>query len=129
MIWFPRRIGPRPPSVIAMIWTAMMKAGSIRQWAMILGAIPMTIVVGVIIYIVKDKSWGQPVLQLNILANLGYGPLIIIAIIFAALTGTSIAANVGKGGAGISLKQDDDEDQPPTTTVQTTVTVTPEVKA
>lgn len=115
MIWCKRRIGPRPPSKIAMIWSAMLKAGSIRQWAMILGALPMTFVVGVIIYIVKDKSWGQPVLQLNILANLGYGPLIIIAIIFAALTGTSIAANVGKGGAGISLKQDDDNEQPTTT--------------
>lgn len=124
MTWFPRRIGPGPPSIIALVWTAMMKAGSIRQWAMILGAIPMTIVVGVIIYIVKDKSWGQPVLQLNILANLGYGPLIIIAIIFAALTGTSIAANVGKGGAGISLKQDDDEEPKPTTLdVAGTVTV------
>ena len=113
---------PREPNLIARAWSAMLKAGSIRQWAMILGAIPMTAVVGVIIYIVKDKTWGQPVLQLNILANLGYGPLIIIAIIFAALTGTSIAANIGKGGAGISLKQDDDE--PQSTTVETTVTVT-----
>jgi hypothetical protein len=126
MIWFPRRIGPPKPSRIGLIWTAMLKAGSIRQWAMILGAIPMTFVVGVIIYIVKDKSWGQPVLQLNILANLGYGPLIIIAIIFAALTGTSIAANVGKGGAGISLKQDDEDDAPKTVAVSGDLTITPE---
>lgn len=108
--------------MISRIWHALLAAGSIRQWAMILGAIPMTIIVAVIIYVVSDKTWGQPVLQLNILANLGYGPLIIIAIIFAALTGTSIAANIGKGGAGISLKQDDD-DSSATLDVAGTVTV------
>lgn len=123
---FSRRVGPQGPGIVARVWSAMLKAGSIRQWAMILGAIPMTVLVGVIIYIVKDKSWGEPVLQLNILANLGYGPLIIIAIIFAALTGTSIAANVGKGGAGISLKQDDDEEAPTKVAVSGDLTITPE---
>lgn len=109
--------------MISRIWRAILAAGSIRQWAMILGAIPMTALVCWIIWIIKQPRWGQPVLQLNILANLAYGPLIIIAVIFAALTGTSIAANIGKGGAGISLMQDD---EPQSTTVETTVTVTPE---
>lgn len=110
MSWFTRRVGPQPPNLIARVWRAMIAAGSIRQWSMILGAIPMTVIVGVIIHIVADKSWGQPVLQLNILANLGYGPLIIIAIIFAALTGTSIVAGVGRGGANLSVKSDDEDD-------------------
>ena len=113
--------------MIARLWRAMLVAGSIRQWSMILGAIPMTFTVWWIIGIVADKTWGQSVLQLNVLANIGYGSLIIIAIIFAALTGTSIAANVGKGGAGISLKQDD-EDEAKTLDVAGTVTVT-ETKA
>lgn len=95
--------------MIGRVWTALLKAASVRQWAMILGAIPMTALVCWIIYIVKQPGWGQPVLQLNILANLGYGPLIIIALIFVALTGTSIAANVGKGGASVSLQPDDED--------------------
>ncbi|PIB91306.1 hypothetical protein [Caulobacter sp. FWC2] len=113
--------------MIGRIWKAMLAAGSIRQWSMILGAIPMTVIVGVVIRVVSDKSWGQPVLQLNILANLGYGPLIIIAIIFVALTGTSIAASVGKGGANISLHSDD-ELEAFTAKVEGDVVITPETK-
>lgn len=125
MIGFRRPVGPRPPNIFARIWRAMIAAGSIRQWSMILGAIPMTVIVAVIIRIVSDKSWGQPVLQLNILANLGYGPLIIIAIIFVALTGTSIAASVGKGGANISLHSDDEPDPIPAK-IEGDVVITPE---
>lgn len=94
---------------VGRIWAAMLKAASVRQWAMIGGAIPMTITVWWVIKIVKDKLWGQSVLQLNVLANIAYGSLIIIAVIFVALTGTSIAANIGKGGANLSLKSDDEE--------------------
>lgn len=98
--------------MIGRIWTAMLKAASVRQWSMILGAIPMTFTVWWVIGIMRDKAWGQSVLQLNVLANIAYGSLIIIAVIFVALTGTSIAANVGKGGANLSLKSDDEEDKP-----------------
>ena len=98
--------------MIPRIWSAMLKAASVRQWAMIGGAIPMTLTVWWIIGIVKDKLWGQSVLQLNVLANIAYGSLLLIALIFVALTGTSIAANVGKGGANISLKSDDDDETP-----------------
>lgn len=113
--------------MIGRIWKALLVAGSIRQWSMILGAIPMTVIVGVVIRIVADKSWGQPVLQLNILANLGYGPLLIIATIFVALTGTSIAASVGKGGANISLHSDD-EPEPFVAKVEADVVITSEPK-
>lgn len=96
--------------MIGRVWSAMLKAASVRQWSMILGAIPMTFTVWWIIGIMRDKGWGQSVLQLNVLANIAYGSLIIIAVIFVALTGTSIAANVGKGGANLSLTSDDDEE-------------------
>lgn len=98
--------------MIGRVWTALLKAASVRQWSMILGAIPMTFTVWWVIGIMRDKAWGQSVLQLNVLANIAYGSLIIIAVIFVALTGTSIAANVGKSGANLSLKSDDEEDKP-----------------
>lgn len=108
--------------MIARIWRAMLAAASVKAWAMILGAIPMTATVWVIIGIVADRAWGQSVLQLNVLANIGYGSLLIIALVFVALTGTSIAANVGKGGAGVSLKPDDD-DEAKTVNVEGQVTI------
>jgi hypothetical protein len=97
--------------MIGRIWSALLKAASVRQWAMIGGAIPMTFTVWWIIGVMQDKTWGQSVLQLNVMANIAYGALIIIAVIFVALTGTSIAANVGKGGANLSLSSDDDEEK------------------
>lgn len=127
MTWFRRTVGPRPPNIFARIWRAMLAAGSIRQWAMILGAIPMTVTVWIVVRIVADKGWGQSVLQVNVLANIAYGALIIIAIIFAALTGTSIAAGVGKGGANISLHSDD-EQEAFAAKVEGDVVITPEQK-
>ena len=113
--------------MIGRVWSAMLRAASLRTWAMIGGAVPMTMTVWWIIGIVKDKAWGQSVLQVNVLANIAYGSLLLIALIFVALTGTSIAANVGKGGANISLHSDDDPEAF-TAKVDGDLTITPEAK-
>jgi hypothetical protein len=108
--------------MIARIWRALLKVAGIRTWA-IIGAAPiLTATVWAIIGIVANRSWGQSVLQINVLANIAYGSLIIISIIVAALTGTSIAANVGKGGAGLTVTQDDD-DEAKTVSVEGQVTI------
>lgn len=113
--------------MISRIWYALLAAASVRTWAIIGAALPLTLIVGVIIHIVSDKSWGQPVLQLNILANLGYGPLIIIFVIIAALTGSAVVASVGKGGGSLSLKSDDD-DEPVQAKIEGDLTITKEPK-
>jgi hypothetical protein len=109
------------------VWSGMLKAASVRTWA-IIGAAPiLTATVWAIIKVVSDRAWGQSVLQINVLANIAYGSLIIISIIVAALTGTSIAANVSKGGAGLTLTQDDDDDTK-TFAIEGEVKATPEPK-
>lgn len=111
--------------MIGRVWRAMLAAASVRQWAIILGALPVTATVWAVVAIVADKSWGQPVLQINVLANVAYGGWFIVAIIVGALTGTSIVASLGKGGANLSLHSDD-EPEAFTAKVEGDVTITPE---
>lgn len=85
-------------------WRAMMAAGSLRLWAIILGAPPLTVFAVWLTYRVTDTGWPETLreLQLTILGNALYITLGLIAIIVVALSLVTVRATL-PGGASLSI--------------------------
>ena len=103
------------------IWRACLAAGSLRLWAIILGAPPLTALAVWLVGVVKSEGWpeGLRAAQLTILGNALYIVLGIVAIIVVALSLVTVRATL-PGGASLSIGGDDDEPGPTVTTTTTT---------
>ena len=129
MTLFPRHIGPPKPNIVARIWTAMIAAAPPRFWAQVGAAMALSFLLmgyGLVVWL---GPWPESTANKR-LDILGQGQAIagfLVLVALACITGMKIGFNASK--SGVSANVGDDEDPPPTTTVQTTVTVTPEVKA
>lgn len=127
-MWFPRSIGPRPPSRIGAMWRAVVVGPApVRLWAQVLG---FGTVIGVLVHTlhlffraINDR--GTPLEVVIILAN---GAVwIALALCFVALTEVvaitelKVGFNASKDGLHADLERDDDK---PPQTVEATATVT-----
>lgn len=92
--------------MIARIWRAAFRQGSLRLWAIILGAPPLCGMIGWLIYLIR---YGWPVTlaekQLSALFYICLGLLAIVAVIVVALATVKVRATI----PGSSLEIDGDD--------------------
>lgn len=134
MIWPQRRIGPKPPNIIARMWSAMVvSAAPIRLWAQILG---YGTNLGVTVYALHNifqvlERGGQPIQIVTILAEgiiyIALAQIFVQVIQTVAITELKLGFNASKSGLRADLEHDDDK--PTTAHVEGVVTVTTEGRA
>lgn len=134
MSWFQRRVGPRPPSRIGLIWRAMVIGPApVRLWAQVLG---FGTVVGVIVHTLHlffktINAAGTSEEIRTILAN--GAVLIALSLCFIALveviaiTELKVGLNASRDGLHADMSRDgDDEPKKVDVSLTGTATLTPE---
>lgn len=88
--------------MIARIWSAALAHGSVRLWAIILGAPPLCVMLSVLVGLIR---WGwsadTAALRLSILGNIAYGLVFAILIIVVALATVKVRATTPAGSVDI----------------------------
>lgn len=129
-MWFPRRVGPRPPSRIGAIWRAMVVGPApVRLWAQILGFGTM---IGVIVHTLHlfFRAINDGTTPHDIRVILANGAVwIALSMCFIALaevvaiTELKLGFNANKDGIRADFEHDD---EPIQARVEGDVTITPE---
>lgn len=98
-------------------------SGSVRLWAMIAAGVVMTLFGVWLVYIITWVDWGGHETQrIWYLGTTLIGDFVLIGIIIAALTTTSVRAH---GPAGVSLEVDSSDERNTKAVVTTTVETKP----
>lgn len=122
-MWFPRRIGPRPPSRVGSIWRAMMAAATFKEWVRFGSGVSLTAVFAALIAAVR---FGWPVsqapVQLKILGWMGFYAAILLLVAIVSTFDVNVKVDASKAGFKGDFSPDD---EPATVEATATVTVKP----
>lgn len=97
---------------LARLWRALFRQGSLRLWAIILGAPPLCGMAVWQIYLIR-YGWPEDRAQqqLSILGYALFGTLVIVAIIVIALATVKVRATIPGGTLDVGSGDDDDDDE------------------
>lgn len=129
MTLFPRHIGPKPPNIIARMWSAMMRAATLKEWTRLGAGVALTLVFAGFGAAVR---FGWPAenapKQLDILGWLGGGAFIALLVAIVSTFDVNLKIDASKTGIKGDFTNDDDP-KPQTVAVSGDLTITPEPKA
>lgn len=128
MIGFPRHVGPRPPNIIARIWSAMLAAAPPRFWAQVGAGMALTLFAAGIVVALRFGPWTLAVerARIDALFWIAIGVLLLVALALAAITELRFGIRASKDGFKADVERDDDPPQPTTVAVSGDLTITPE---
>jgi hypothetical protein len=97
------------------LWAGMMKAGSLTVWQRFGGALVVTALLALLIWILWQGPWTQDVeaARLEWLGRLAIGLVLAVVICIVALFDYRFAGSFNKAGASFSMADGDLPDAPP----------------
>lgn len=114
--------------LIGRVWDKALTAGSLKDWAIIMGAPPLCALTAWVIHILSNLAVQPEPVRIPIvmaIANMGYLTQVTVLTIVAALAAVSL---VVRGPGGWQVGVNDDEESKPTVVTTTTETVVTQPK-